>query len=166
LGGIDRGLVAAGVSNYRFLVVGEGSEREWVKSNLASCEVPGTLRGTELAQAYAGMDVFAFPSETDTFGNVVVEAMASGVPAIVSACGGPKYLVEPGVSGTVAQNADGFAKAILNLQRDPALRQRMSINARERARAFSWPLVFESVYQQYDRAFAEASLRKLAPVIT
>jgi phosphatidylinositol alpha 1,6-mannosyltransferase len=152
---LERGLVAAGVSNYRFLVVGEGSEREWVKANLAHCEVPGTLRGEELARAYAGMDVFAFPSETDTFGNVVVEAMASGVPAIVSAHGGPKYLVEAGVSGTVAHNVEGFVNAISNLQRDPALCQRMSIGARKRALTFSWPSVFDNVYQQYDRAFAQ-----------
>src|SRR5882757_6224204 len=94
---IERGLVQAGVRDFRFLVVGEGSERPWLAANVERSELPGILRGEELARAYANMDAFVFPSETDTFGNVVLEAMASGVSPIVGKGGGPKYLVQSGV---------------------------------------------------------------------
>src|SRR5262249_26565382 len=77
LADIERALTAQGMTNYRFLVVGEGSERAWLAENLQSAEIPGILRGDALAKAYASMDVFVFPSATDTFGNVVLEAMAS-----------------------------------------------------------------------------------------
>ena len=93
LADIEQRLIQAGMSNCRFLVVGEGSERAWLKANLRRAEVPGVKRGLELARAYASMDAFVFPSATDTFGNVVLEAMASGVPALVTHEGGPKYLI-------------------------------------------------------------------------
>src|SRR5262249_28243966 len=91
---LETALLAAGLTNYRFLIVGEGVERAWLGSHMCSAELPGILRGEKLAEAYASMDAFVFPSATDTFGNVVLEAMASGVPPVVSTSGGPKFLVE------------------------------------------------------------------------
>ena len=66
----------------------------------------GYLRGKELATAYASSDVFRFPEHTDTFGNVIIEAQASGVPVIVSDTGGPKELVEANVNGLVTKSHD------------------------------------------------------------
>ena len=60
----------AGLTNYRFLVVGDGDELEWLRANLRRAEFPGVLKGEPLAEAYANMDLFRFPSHTDTFGNV------------------------------------------------------------------------------------------------
>ena len=97
-----RGLVAAGSPDFRLVVVGSGSEAGCLRANLRKATLTGILRGEELARAYADMDVFAFPSETDTFGNVVLEALSSGVPAVVTTAGGPKFLVESGVTGFVA----------------------------------------------------------------
>lgn len=74
---LEVALQAAGVPPFRFLIVGDGSEREWLAANLAAADFPGILRGHALAEAYANMDVFTFPSRTDTFGNVVLEAFAS-----------------------------------------------------------------------------------------
>ena len=68
-------------------------------SDLPQAEFTGVLRGEELAAAYANMDLFVFPSHTDTFGNVVLEALASGVPAIVTPDGGPSTIVRDGVTG-------------------------------------------------------------------
>jgi len=73
-----------------FLIIGGGSEREWHTLNLESSDLPGILRGEELAKAYANLDVFLFPSRTDTFRNVVLESFASGVPAVVTNAGGRK----------------------------------------------------------------------------
>jgi len=134
---IQRGLAEAGMEDCRFLVVGDGSERSWLQTNLRNCKLTGTLRGVELARAYAGMDAFVFPSETDTFGNVVLEAMASGVPPIVAAGGGPKYLVQSGVNGVQAATPREFADAILRLQRDDQWRGQLSANARQAAAASS-----------------------------
>jgi len=155
---IERGLIAAGLRNYRFLAIGDGSERAWLATHMQRCETPGILRGIELARAYAGMDAFVFPSETDTFGNVVLEAMASGVPAIVRAVGGPKYLVQNGINGFQALNADDFAASLLALTRNPALRNEMAANARQHALAFSWNGVFEGVYKHYEQALASGLL--------
>lgn len=113
-------------------------------------DLPGVLRGEDLARAYACMDVFVFPSSTDTFGNVVLEAMASGVPAIVTAEGGPKFLIAPEQSGLVATDARGFADAILRLRRDPELLSRMRQEARAAAGRFSGDAVFEQVHRSYE----------------
>ena len=90
------------------------------------------------------MDAFVFPSETDTFGNVVLEAMASGVPPIVAAGGGPKYLVRSGVNGFQAASPHEIVFAILKLQHDPAWRRELVANARQAVMQFSWSSVFEA----------------------
>ncbi len=68
--------------HYRFVIVGEGSERAWLAEHMQQAELPGVLRGNALSRAYANLDLFVFPSHTDAFGNVVQEALASGVPAV------------------------------------------------------------------------------------
>lgn len=156
LAGIEQRLIQAGMSNYRFLVVGEGSERSWLKSNLRRAEVPGVKRGPDLARAYASMDAFVFPSATDTFGNVVLEAMASGVPALVTGEGGPRYLISPGANGEIAAGAEEFAARILEWSRDPERLAEMRLEARETAERYSWDAVWEEVYRRYEFCFPEA----------
>ncbi len=106
------------------------------------------LRGEALAQAYANMDLFVFPSHTDTFGNVVLEALASGVPAMVTPQGGPKYLVEEGVTGFVREE-DGFADVVEGLMRDPAKLAAMRKAARAAVMSRSWDAIFAGVYAGY-----------------
>ena len=96
---IERELLARGITNFRFLIIGHGSEEPSLRSSLKQADLPGVLRGTALFQAYANMDLFVFPSHTDTFGNVVLEALASGVPAIVTPDGGPKFIVRDNYTG-------------------------------------------------------------------
>ncbi len=145
-------LASASAPPFRFLIVGDGSEREWLQRNLPAADLPGILRGEDLAQAYAQMDVFAFPSRTDTFGNVVLEAFASGVPAVVTNAGGPKFIVRDGVSGFVANDEEEFVDRVLQLLRNPALRAQMGSAARRQACGESWDLVFERVYEGYEVA--------------
>jgi phosphatidylinositol alpha 1,6-mannosyltransferase len=106
------------------------------------------LRGEALARAYAGMDVFVFPSHTDTFGNVVLEALASGVPAVVTPDGGPKSLVREGATGFVAADPD-FSAAVERLVKNPVLHAAMREQARAYAMSASWDAVFEKVYAAY-----------------
>jgi phosphatidylinositol alpha 1,6-mannosyltransferase len=100
------------------------------------------------------MDLFIFPSHTDTFGNVVLEALASGVPAIVTPDGGPKSIVRERATGRVVDD-DAFAATIAKLLADPAKMARMSQAARAYALTASWDSVFEGVYAGYEEiAFA------------
>jgi glycosyltransferase involved in cell wall biosynthesis len=134
--------------NFRLLIVGQGSEQGWLRARLPEADFPGILRGAELARAYADMDVFLFPSHTDTFGNAVLEAMASGVPAIVTPDGGPACLVRDGETGLVREDGD-LAAAVERLAADPALCAFMRRNARRHALQFSWSSVFTALYAQY-----------------
>ena len=146
---IERALVAHGVRDYVFRVIGHGGELEWLRANLKQAEFPGVVKGEALAREYANMDLFVFPSRTDTFGNVVLEAFASGVPALVTDACGPKFLIEEGVNGMVRAHDAGFAAAAADLaltrERLPAMRAA----ARHYALSQSWDAVFESVYDAY-----------------
>lgn len=146
---LEVGLQAANVPPFRFLVIGEGSEKEWLEQNLTAADLPGVRRGEDLAQSYADMDVFVFPSRSDTFGNVVLEAFASGVPAVVTDAGGPKFIVNPEISGFVAHSNAEFIEYTARLLKDAALRARMARAARQQACGESWDAVFDKVYAGY-----------------
>ncbi|HTK39199.1 MAG TPA: glycosyltransferase, partial [Pyrinomonadaceae bacterium] len=75
---IEKQLLAAGKRDFEFLIIGEGSELEYLRANMQTATFPGFLEGGRLSEAYANMDIFVFPSDTETFGNVVQEAGASG----------------------------------------------------------------------------------------
>ncbi len=134
--------------NFRFLIVGHGAEEAWLRERLQRAEFTGVLHGEELAAAYASMDLFVFPSHTDTFGNVVLEALASGVPAIVTPDGGPKSIVRDGETGRVVDDQN-FAPAIAELLADAERHAAMRHAARAYALTMSWDAVFEGVYAAY-----------------
>jgi glycosyltransferase involved in cell wall biosynthesis len=95
------------------------------------------------------MDLFVFPSHTDTFGNVVLEALASGVPAIVTPDGGPPTIVRNGVTGRIVPDAE-FTSAIAAILADPGKLAAMREAARSYALTMSWDSVFENVYAAYE----------------
>jgi glycosyltransferase involved in cell wall biosynthesis len=140
---LEQGLEKAGVGPFRLVITGDGGERTWLATHLKRVLLTGVLTGPMLAREYANMDLFVFPSRTDTFGNVVLEAMASGVPAVVTNGGGAKFLVEDGVSGRVAATGDEFIQAVTDVMTNSRIHRRMRLAARERARQFTWDGVFE-----------------------
>lgn len=152
-------LLASGFIDFRFLIVGHGRDQDELREQLPNAELTGVLLGEDLARAYANMDLFVFPSHTDTFGNVVLEALSSGVPAIVTPDGGPHYILEGSEAGLVADD-DGFAHAILTVLRNPELHQRMRVAARKNALAASWDAVFEMIYQAYEEVLKQPSEMK------
>jgi glycosyltransferase involved in cell wall biosynthesis len=154
---IHRDLEDRGIANFRFRIVGQGAEERWLREHLPRAEFTGVLRGEALARAYAQMDVFVFPSHTDTFGNVVLEAMASGVPVVVTPDGGPRSLVREGCTGCVARDEE-FATAIARILRQPGLHENMRKAARTFALAASWDSVFEKVYAAYEPLLMPASV--------
>lgn len=155
---IERKLKAAGERNYQFLVVGEGGQQKWLARHLEPAEFPGVLRGRELAAAYRRIDAFVFPSRTDTFGLVLLEAMASGVPVILAPETGRRVGIEDGVSGFLSQD---FAASLRLLMHDHAMRMRMGRAARHLASTQSWDYVFEQLYSTY-----EEGLVRPRPVLT
>jgi phosphatidylinositol alpha 1,6-mannosyltransferase len=145
---IEQQLRRLGAEHFRFLIVGHGGEEAWLRERLSRAEFTGVLRGAELARAYANMDAFVFPSHTDTFGNVVLEALASGVPAIVTPDGGPARIVRDGETGFICPDQE-FAAAIAELAADATTRAAMRERARQYALSASWDAVFEDVYTRY-----------------
>jgi glycosyltransferase involved in cell wall biosynthesis len=140
-----------GIWNFRFQITGAGSERAWLEENVPNAVFTGVLTGQALAAAYADLDVFLFPSRTDTFGNVVQEALASGVPAVVMDAGGPRYIVRDGASGLVAQDDEAFCECAALLALDPELRCSMGLESRRQVEGQSWDRVFSEVYDGYAR---------------
>jgi len=129
-----------------FAVVGDGPYLQTMKERLIRPNIifTGFLFGEELSQAYASSDVFVFPSTTDTFGNVVLEAMASGVPVIVSDRGGPKEIVQHGRTGLVtkARNAAEVLEGVERLIDNPSMRLEMATHARSYAEKQSWERIY------------------------
>jgi glycosyltransferase involved in cell wall biosynthesis len=146
---VQEELEAIGHQSFRFLIVGHGGDEGWLRERMPRAEFTGVLRGEALSTAYANMDLLVFPSHTDTFGNVVLEAMASGVPAIVTPDGGPKTIVREGVTGRIAAD-DEFAAAVVDVLGDPKKYAQMRVAAREHALTMSWDAVFEGVYAGYE----------------
>lgn len=157
---LEKALIDAGRKDFRFLVVGEGPEREYLEKKLQNAEFTGFLEGEALAEAYANMDVFIFPSETDAFGNVAQEANASGVPAIVTDLGGPKFIIRHGETGFIAKDLSEFTSYTIRLMEDTELFAGMRESSREFAMSRSWNSVFESVYAAYHEAVAIAEAQR------
>jgi len=132
----------------RPLIVGDGPYMAEMKRLLPDAIFTGYLGGEELATAYASADFFVFPSTTDTFGNVVLEAQASGIPAIVSDIGGPRDLVHHGKDGFVTKALDAaeLAGAIRRLVEDPSLRATMGNASRGRVESRDWTEAFEKFW--------------------
>ncbi len=148
---LERELAARGIAA-EFVIVGHGMEEGRLRAEMRNAVFPGVLRGEALAEAYADMDLFVFPSETDTFGNVVLEALASGVPELVTDKGGPKFLVREGATGFVT-GVDHFADVIAGFAKMPAgKRQAMRDCARADAMKRSWDAVFDGVLAHYPGA--------------
>jgi len=137
-----------------FAVVGDGPYLEQMKRALPYPNVvfTGFLLDEELSRAFASSHIFVFPSTTDTFGNVVLEAMASGLPVIVSDKGGPKEIVEHGRTGfvTKARSVSDLLQSIELLLDNPELRSEMSAHCRTAAMARDWDKIYLDFWQGQD----------------
>ena len=151
---LEKSLLTAGHRDFRILVVGDGGERDWLKRHMQKVELAGVLRGDALADAFAAMDVFVFPSQTDTFGLVLLEAMASGVPVVVSPETGARVGISAGTNGFAAGDVQEFTEAVVRMMEDRSLQKNMSVAARKFSLAKSWDGVFDQVYEIYDAGLA------------
>ena len=154
---IEKKLLAVGEKDFKFLIVGDGGQQHWLERHLQHAEFRGVLRGDDLAAAYNHMDAFIFPSRTDTFGLVILEAMASGVPVILSSETGERIRIQDGVSGFLC---DDFAPALQHLMHSESQREAMGRAARKFANGRSWEQVFEDVYGTYIKGLSTPDLRR------
>ncbi len=144
-------------------LAGGGPEEDQLRERLGQhATFLGWLRGEQLARAYASADLFVFPSRTDTFGQVVIEAQASGLPVVAVGEGGPLSLIEHRETGMLAEpDPDELATEVLALAADPALRQRLARAALMAVRERTWEASLEQLAAGYARALGVRSSRAL-----
>jgi glycosyltransferase involved in cell wall biosynthesis len=140
-------------ADIRLIVVGDGPYLAEMKKALSGTPATftGFLSGEGLAQAYASSDLFIFPSTTDTFGNVVLEAQASGLPVIVTDEGGPKENLVPERTGFVipAEDIEAFLRAVIKLADHPQLLAAMKRHAREYMEGRSFEAAYIELWDSY-----------------
>ncbi|HVH99993.1 MAG TPA: glycosyltransferase family 1 protein [Enhygromyxa sp.] len=146
--------LAARGSSFASFVAGDGPARAELERRCPQTIFLGELGVAELARAYASADLFLYPSATETFGNVTLEAMASGLPTICADAPGSRSLVVPGETGELLPpgDVDGFADAVAALLADADRRRAMGQAARARAEGRSWDRAIEQCVAHWDDA--------------
>jgi glycosyltransferase involved in cell wall biosynthesis/predicted metal-dependent phosphoesterase TrpH len=143
----------------QLVLAGGGPEQELLRKRVGAAQttVLGWLSGAELARVYASADILLFPSATDTFGQVILEAQASGLPVVAVAQGGPLSLVEDGVGGVLCTaDAGALADALLALAGSPLMRARLARGGLAAARSRTWEGALERLAAGYRRALSAA----------
>ncbi len=154
---------AARDARVKALVVGEGPERARFEAKLKGGVFTGYLQGADLARAYASADVFFNPSITETFGNVTLEAMASGLASVCAQASGSRSLVAEGETGMLSPAEDGaagYAGKILALAADAGARRAMGAAARRRSLNYDWGAILDELIGHYREAAAAFHARR------
>ena len=135
----------------RPLFVGEGPARAWVAEKLPGAVFSGHLDGQNLGRAVASADILVNPSVTEAFGNVNLEAMASGLAVVSADVGSAQALIENGKQGLLVEPKDpnAYADAVETLIRFPARRKRLAQAASAASQAYNWPHILDSVISVY-----------------
>ncbi|WP_194408920.1 glycosyltransferase [Microbacterium cremeum] len=138
----------------RLVIVGDGPARAALEAALPEAVFTGQLGGTELAEVLASFDVFVHPGESETFGQTIQEALASGVPVVATGVGGPVDLVRSSVDGWLYRPGDlGDLRArVSDLVGDDGKRRAFAAAARESVRARTWAALCERLVEHYDEA--------------
>jgi len=155
-------ILCAQRNDLAFVLVGDGPIRPELEALMPGAVFLGQRSGAELSTAYASSDVFVFPSTTETFGNVTIEAMASGLPPVCARQGGSSGLIHNGSTGLLAAPCDpgDLASTITFLVDHPSTRLEMGRRALAFARGQSWDRVFDRLLESYDRVMDEYALQR------
>ena len=146
------------------VLAGGGPEQQRLSEKVGeTATFLGWLEGADLARAYASADIFLFASRTDTFGQVILEAQASGLAVVAVAAGGPLSLIEDGVSGLLRPpDARALADAVLRLARSPRLRERLARGGLASARERTWEQALARLAAAYRRVLASGESSQVA----
>ncbi|MFF2661957.1 glycosyltransferase family 4 protein [Kitasatospora sp. NPDC058032] len=156
---VDRLAEVSRLPGVRLVVVGDGPCRARLAAALPDALFLGRRTGHELARLYASFDLFAHPGPFETFGQTLQEAMASGLPVVAPAAGGPLDLVRPGRTGFLVPPGagSGFREAVERLARDPELRRALGRAGRTAVAGHSWAAVGDRLVDHYRLAVAESA---------
>lgn len=148
-------------NDFELLIVGTGPAEQGLKEMLPNAKFLGFKKGVELSTIYASADVFVFPSDTETFGNVTIEAMASGLPCLVADGGGSGDIVRQNIDGFKfkADSYREFYNYASLLISNPDIRTKFKENAIIRSQNFSWEAVHETMIGYYEHEIEIARLR-------
>jgi phosphatidylinositol alpha 1,6-mannosyltransferase len=151
---VDR-LTATGVA-HRVLIVGDGLAREWAETRMPQAIFAGQLAGPDLARAYASSDMLFNPSTTETFGNVTLEAMASGLPVVGARATGTSSLVHHGISGLLVTpgDIDGYAAALSTYLTDDVAATMAGEAGLALSRRYDWDEINQTMLDHYRNAVA------------
>jgi glycosyltransferase involved in cell wall biosynthesis len=152
-------------TSYKLVIVGQGPMRRQLAQRLPEAHFTGHVEGAELARWYASADVFVFPSTAETFGNVVLEAFASGLPVVAVGGGAVGELVTPHANGLLApaDQPAAFAEQVRLLLERPADRARMAAGALVTAATYRWPDVNRQLLEHYDRLVLQGARQPNRP---
>ena len=134
-----------------FVVIGSGPEESELRHRMPDAVFPGYLVGTKLPEAYASSDLLLFPSTTEAFGNVVLEGLSSGLPAVVSNAGGCQELVRRSDGGYIAEAGDHeqFFNFCMQLIQDRELYMKKRQNGLDFAEKMSWSVINGALIERY-----------------
>ena len=148
---------------HRLVIIGDGPLRAEIARHCPDAVCPGALGKEALADAYASADVFVFPSTTDTAGNVVLEAQASGLPVVVSDVGGPQEQMRAGETGYVCGDTpEAWTRVVARLLDDTVARRAMGRAARRFATSRTWDEALMPLFDTY-RAIGAAAVPRAQP---
>lgn len=145
--------------NIQWLIVGDGPMREQLQASAPeNMMFTGYLEGPQLAEVYSASDLFIFPSPTETFGNVVLESLASGTAVIGANAGGVKSIIQDGVTGHLCEpgNVEAFSESITNLLINPKQRAQLELKGREYALTQKWDEIFNNLVRHYDSVIGDS----------
>ena len=137
---------------YNLVIAGDGLAREELKSRMPHAHLLGHADHDELCVLYASSDYFVFTSDTETFGNVIIEAMASGLPSIIADGGGSRSLINHGVTGYKVEptDAEAYLEKIELLENDANLKATIINNALADVQQFSWDTLVDGLLSDYE----------------
>ncbi|MEO1044282.1 MAG: glycosyltransferase family 1 protein [Pseudomonadota bacterium] len=138
---------------HKVLIVGEGPARQWFESRLPGATFAGFQSGPDLGRAVASMDMLFNPSVTETFGNVTLEAMASGIPVVAARATGSQSLVDDGSSGRLIRPGavQDYADALQSYCENPALAREHGVVGEKRSEKYSWDRINHGLAETYVR---------------
>ncbi|MGA9121040.1 MAG: glycosyltransferase family 1 protein [Bacteroidota bacterium] len=136
-----------------FAIVGDGPVRSELEQMMPEARFLGYQAGEALATSYASSDLFVMPSTTETFGNVTLEAMASGIAPVCANAGGARGIIRPGITGLLAEPGDprDLAEKLLSLIDNPGKRAELADQALRFARQQTWERIFDELFEDYHR---------------
>jgi phosphatidylinositol alpha 1,6-mannosyltransferase len=150
--------------DFEMVIVGDGHARQEFEQMMPGAHFLGYQSGVTLAESFASADIFVFPSTTETFGLVTLEAMASGLTPVAAKMGGAVEIIEEGISGIFAKPLDGtdMALKVEWLLDHPQYQRVMSEHATQRAKQYRWESVLDRLFNSYESIIEEYNQRQRA----